>query len=85
MADDQEMAALKAQLAVLQQNEASNTDGKKTRHYIVRAQVMDECYMPIEGPEPPTEPEGGESVHARLDRIEEQLQRVVAMLEKQGT
>ena len=84
MADDQEVAALKAQLALLQQDRASNTDGK-TRHYIVRAQVMDECYMPIEGPEPPTEPEGGESVHARLDRIEEQLQRVVAMLEKQGT
>jgi hypothetical protein len=82
MADDQEVAALKAQLAALEQAGTANGYGKKPRNYIVRAQVMDECYMPIEGPEPPTEPEGGESVHARLDRIEEQLQRVLTMLEK---
>ena len=34
------------------------------------------------GPDEPSEPEGGESVHARLERIEKQLARVIAMLEK---
>ncbi len=82
MADDQEMAALKAQIAALQQAGALDTDGKKSRNYVVRAEVMQECYMPTEEPPLPTEPEGGVSVHTRLDRIEEQLGRVIALLEQ---
>lgn len=85
MVDDREAAVLKAQLAAVHSTEAVNTDKKKSRNYIVHAHVMDECYMPIDEPQPPTEPEGGESVDARLRRIEERLERVIAMLEQRGT
>jgi hypothetical protein len=84
MADEQEVAVLKAQLAALQQAGALNTAGKKPRNYVVHAQVMDECYMPTEEPPTPTEPEGSASMHQRLDRIEERLERVIAMLEQRG-
>lgn len=80
MADDRELAALKAQIAALEARARNNQGGQIARAYIVKTQVFDECWSP-EPIEPPTEPVGGESVHARLDRIEEQLRRIVAKIE----
>lgn len=82
MAHDQELAALKAQIAALEARARANQGqgGQASRAYIVKTQVFDECWSP-EPLEPPTEPAGGESMHARLDRIEKQLQRVIAKLE----
>ncbi|HEY7909773.1 MAG TPA: hypothetical protein VIC60_12900 [Thermomicrobiales bacterium] len=80
MADDRELAALKAQVAALEARARNNQGTQTARAYLVKTQVFDECWSP-EPIEPPTEPAGGESVHARLDRIEEQLRRVIAKIE----
>ena len=56
--------------------------GKTFHNYLIRAQVMDEC---VERPVPPTEPGEDPSVNARLNRLEAQLQRVIAMLEQRGS
>jgi hypothetical protein len=82
MANEQELAALKAQVAAIERIHAQEGASKAAREYIVHAQVFSDCSEPIERPEPPTGPEGGASVHERLNRIEEQLARVIALLEK---
>jgi hypothetical protein len=81
MATEQELAALKAQVAAIERAHAQDGASKAMREYIVHAQVFSDCHEPIEGPESPTEPEGA-SVHERLNRIEGQLARVIALLEK---
>jgi hypothetical protein len=82
MADERELAALKAQVAAIERAHAQDSAGKAVREYIVHSQVFSDCHEPIEGPEPPTGPGSRASVHERLNRIEEQLQRVIALLEK---
>ncbi len=92
MASEQERVALQGQMAALQKHmeethqQLPNLAARPVKHYIVQAMVFDDCVeAPAPGgpeePAPPTEPEGGESVHARLDRIEAQLQRIIAKLE----
>lgn len=82
MADEREFAALKAQVAAIERAHAGDGGSKAVRQYIVSTRVFSDCYEPIEGPEPPTEPGRGSSVYERLNRIEEQLARVIALLEK---
>jgi hypothetical protein len=82
MANEQELAALKAQVAAIEHAHAHDGASSAVRQYIVSTRVFSDCYEPIERPEPPTAPEGGASVHQRLNRIEEQLARVIALLEK---
>jgi hypothetical protein len=84
MANDEERAALEGHVAALEaQIQSARSDkGRATRNYVIRTQVFDECI----GLPPPTEPEesagsGGASVNVRLDRIEAQLQRILAKLE----
>lgn len=85
MAGDQEKAALRAHIVTLETRvqETEGSAARKEHTYIVKTQVFDECFpAPTSGEPPlPTEPEGGASVHARLDRIEAQLQRIIAKLE----
>ena len=84
MAGDEEKAALQAHIAALEtriQTTGSGAAGKG-RNYVVKTQVFDECIDDLTRPGAPTPSEpGGESVHARLDRIEAQLQRIIAKLE----
>ncbi len=82
MPDDQERAAMQANIAAIG-GQGGAAGAKKPRKYVVHASVFDECIgMPAPGgPDEPIDPEG-ESVHARLERIEKQLARVIAMLEK---
>lgn len=90
MANDQERAALQGQMTALQQHmeethrNLPNLPARPVKHYIMQAMVFEDCVgLPAPGgpEEPPTEPAGGESVHARLERIEAQLQRILAKLE----
>ena len=88
MASDHELAALKAQVVALESRmrEHQGADhpggGKASRAYIVKAQVFDECVdLPAPDEPAPAEPAGGESVQARLGRIETQLRRIIAKLE----
>jgi hypothetical protein len=81
MANEQE-AAVKASMNALHQSDAFGVRGKSSRNYVVQARVYEDCWAPAEPGEPTPKPEGEESVTARLDRIEAQLQRVLAMLEQ---
>lgn len=92
MAGEQERAALHGQMTALQKHmeethqNLPNLPARPVKHYIVQAMVFEDCVeAPAPGgpeePVPPREPEGGVSVHVRLDRIEAQLQRIIAKLE----
>ncbi len=84
MAGDQEKVALQAHIAALETRvrEIEGNAAQKARHYVIRTQVFEDCIPGTESGEPaPTTESGGESVQARLARIEAQLQRVVAKLE----
>ncbi len=83
MASNEEKAALQAHIAALETHiQATGGAAGKTRNYVVKTQVFDECIDDLTGPgEPTPSAPGGESVHARLDRIESQLQRIIAKLE----
>jgi len=91
MANDQERAALQGQMSALQQHmeethrNLPNLPARPVKHYIMQAMVFEDCVglPPPDGPEkpvPPIEP-GDALVNARLDRIEAQLQRILAKLE----
>lgn len=81
MPNDQERAAVQSNVAAVAAQQAAV---KGPRRYVIHTAVFDECIeMPAPGgPDEPAEPEGGESVHARLARIEKQLAQVIAMLER---
>lgn len=85
MANDEERAGLQGHIAALETHvHTMPSDKKAARNYVIKTQVFDECIglPPPDGPEePPTGPAGGESVHTRLDRIEDQLQRIIKILE----
>ncbi|MDQ6906964.1 MAG: hypothetical protein M3176_09055 [Chloroflexota bacterium] len=84
MAGNDDKAALQAHIAALETRIQATGEGAagKTRNYVVKTQVFDECIDDLTGPgEPTPSAPGGESVHARLDRIESQLQRIIAKLE----
>ena len=87
MADEQELAGLRAQVAALEaqvqqmQRPAGATTPGGTPYAVhthIYPQCFELCYMPI--------PSGGEDDDAplrhQLSRIEAQLERVIALLEK---
>ena len=89
MADTQDLAALRAQVAALearlQQAQPPQTGGESTpggpayvMHGHIHPACFELCYMP-----PPV---GGDDapIRQQLGRIEEQLERVIALLEKRG-
>ncbi|MGI8857079.1 MAG: hypothetical protein ACR2JW_15125 [Thermomicrobiales bacterium] len=85
MADEQELAALRAQIAALEARVQQRPAGATFAggfpyavHTHIHPQCFELCYMPI--------PSGGEDDDAplqrQLSRIEAQLERVIALLEK---
>lgn len=85
MAHDEERAGLRGHIAALETRvQTLPADKQPARNYVIKTQVFDECIglPPPDGPEePPAGPVSGESVHTRLDRIEDQLQRIIKLLE----
>src|SRR6476659_9473749 len=79
MTDELEMAAVETEIEAAQQIQASSTEGKQPRRYVVEVHVYDDYPAPTEPP--PTEPYSSKSVSTRLDEIEKQLRQVLALLE----
>jgi hypothetical protein len=90
MADEQNLAALRAQVAALEtklqamQPSSSAATGAGTQPHVVHTHVFGQCFAFCYMPSPPIGDDDDAPMRQQLSHIEEQLDRVIALLEKQG-
>jgi hypothetical protein len=91
MADNQDLAALRTQVAALearlQQTQPPQSPGAPAPGavpYVMHGHIHPACFELCYMPSPPPVEDDDAPIRQQLGRIEEQLERVIALLEKRG-